>query len=81
MTVSQIREALAPHKPVSTAQLCRYLEALKIEPIGARQKPQHYPADTPNQILKHFGFGRIITLNELRAERRKAQRSRKARAA
>jgi len=71
-------------KPTSPAQLRRYIRALEIKPIGARQRPQRYPDETAGKILKHLGFeehenghrkNRIPTINQLRNERAKAQKA------
>lgn len=56
MTTKQILKAVSPLKPVSHRQLIRYLVAFNIKPLGIRQRPQQYPADTADRILKHLGF-------------------------
>jgi hypothetical protein len=56
MTATEIHEAIKPHKPVSRTQLYNYFKALKIEPIGARQRPQRFPEDSALRILVHLGF-------------------------
>lgn len=79
MTIREIKRRLAPAKPVSTASLYRYLGRLKIRPLAVRQRPQHYPADTPDKILAHLGLdagnggGRLVTMGQLRTERKKAR--------
>lgn len=56
MTVKQILEAVEPAKPMTRATLYTHLDALRIKPVGARQKPQQYPADTPGRILRRLGL-------------------------
>jgi hypothetical protein len=56
MTASEIREKVSQQKPVSRPQLYRYIKALNITPIGARQKPQRFPDDAADRILIHLGF-------------------------
>jgi hypothetical protein len=79
MTVPQIREKLSPVKPVSTPQLYRYIKVLHIEPLGARQRPQHYPEDTPQKILLHLGLttpdqkSAVVSLRHLRTQRSKTK--------
>jgi len=85
MTVQEIRKRLSPHKPVSVPTLYRYFETLHIEPVGARQRPQHYPEDAPVRIMLHLGIAvkngkpaisakldrQIVSLTRLKAERSK----------
>lgn len=57
MTTTQIRKEIhKAGKEVSHAQLYRYLAELRVSPAGARQRPQRYPEDTAERILKHLGF-------------------------
>jgi hypothetical protein len=57
LTIPQIEAALAAHqKPLSRRQVYRYLAQLNLEPIGARQRPQRYPAHTARTILTHLGI-------------------------
>ncbi len=85
MTIEQITQTVAAVKPASRRQVVRYLNALEISPVGARQRPQNYPDDAANRILKHLGLNggaqakrqastRIPSMAELRAERKKAGR-------
>jgi hypothetical protein len=69
MTVNQIHGIVRQHKPVSRTQLYNYFEALKIKPIGARQRPQRYPDDAPFRILIRLGFPRVVSLRTLKAAR------------
>jgi len=75
MTVLDIQRELKPHKRVSRAQLYNYFKALKIEPIGARQKPQRYPDNTAEKIIDYLGFPKIVSMRTLKAERKKSRRA------
>jgi hypothetical protein len=79
MTVNEIHQVVRKHKPVSRAQLYNYFEALHIEPIGARQRPQRYPDDAPIRILVRLGFPRVVSLRTLRAVRKQAANGRRTR--
>jgi hypothetical protein len=56
MTVREIHESVNQFKEVSRSQLYNYFSALKIEPIGARQRPQRFPDNSANRVLVHLGF-------------------------
>jgi len=56
MTVEQIIADLRDYKPITRRTLYKHLRALKIKPIGVRQKPQQYPDDVPKKILKRLGI-------------------------
>ncbi len=56
MTVPEILARVGEFKPVSRTQLYHYFKAVKIQPIGARQKPQRFPDDSADRILIHLGF-------------------------
>ena len=59
-------------KVVQEAQLYRYLRACEIRPMGVRQRPQNYPADSARRILAHLGINghdALVSLKKLRAER------------
>ena len=56
MTLTEIIVALAPYKPMTRDTLYKHFRALKIKPIGARQRPQHWPENTPERLLKRLGF-------------------------
>ncbi len=75
MTVLEIQRELRLHKRVSRAQLYNYFKALKIEPIGARQKPQRYPANTAEKIIDYLGFPKIVSMRTLKSVRKKARRA------
>lgn len=65
MKINEIMEAVSTVKPCSRAQVYRHIAALKIEPIGARQRPQQYPANSAQRILEHLGHAapqKIITV-------------------
>jgi hypothetical protein len=86
-TIDQILLEVRQHKPCSEIHLRRQIKALDIQPIGARQRPQRYPADAAATILRHWGIepnatngtrepkpARIVTMPELRAARERARR-------
>jgi hypothetical protein len=89
MTIHEITEAIQPHKLVSKRQVIRYMNACKIKPSGARQRPQRYPDNSANLVLVHLGIvppvrksfeadkratkAGIPSLNALRAEKKKAR--------
>ena len=73
MTIPQIRKAIRPHKKVSHSTLYNYFRRLSIEPVGVRQCPQRYPADTAARILKALG---ITTNGNHVHQRRKLSNSR-----
>lgn len=56
MRIDTILAEIRKHKTCSRAQLYTYIKALGIEPVGARQRPQRYPADTAQKVLKHLGL-------------------------
>jgi len=56
MTFEEIRKSVSKHKDCSTATMRRYIRAVGIKAIGARQKPQRYPEDSALRILLHLGF-------------------------
>lgn len=43
-------------KNIGLAHLYRLFTRLGISPSGVRQRPQQYPPDTAERILKHFGL-------------------------
>lgn len=57
MTITEIQNGLAKAgKSVSPASVYVYLSKLEIKPVGAKQRPQPYPADSLARILKHLGL-------------------------
>lgn len=56
MTIDEIHSQIARVKPVSRRHAQRFLKQLNISPIGARQRPQHYPENSAQLILQHLGF-------------------------
>jgi hypothetical protein len=56
VTVTQIMVALQPYRPMSLPTLYKHIKALKIKPLGVRQSPQIYPADTAQRILARYGL-------------------------
>ena len=73
MTIPQIHKAIRPHKRVSRTTLYTYLRRFRIKPVGVRQCPQRYPADTAARILKALG---ITTNGNHVHQRRKLSNSR-----
>ena len=47
-------------KPAHLKTVHNYLRTLKIKPLGARQRPQNYPADSAARILQHLGLAPIV---------------------
>jgi len=76
MTVQQILIRIQPQKPLSRPAVYNYLKALKIKPIGARQKPQRYPEDSADRILQHLGLPHVVTMPQLRHARSASRRTR-----
>lgn len=56
MTVEQIIHELKPVKSITRETLYVYIRRCKIKPLGIRQRPQHYPADTATRILFKLGL-------------------------
>lgn len=82
MTIEEILEEVSQRKQCSKRTLFRYLDVLDIQPLGARQRPQHYPEDSAAKVLEHLGLrdatphkpARVISVNRLLAARAKANR-------
>lgn len=91
LRIENILAAVREHKTCSMATLYRYLKSAGVEPLGARQRPQIYPNDAALKVLAHLGIvspapataaptnGKnghgLVSLTQLRAERKKARRS------
>lgn len=56
MQINEIIDAVGKFKPVKRRQVCRYLVAFKIAPLGIRQRPQQYPANSAQLILAYLGL-------------------------
>ena len=56
MTITEIVEANRPLKSLTREGLYPHLRALKIKPLGARQRPQRYPEDAAERVLLRLGF-------------------------
>ena len=57
MTILEIQTAVRPHKPMSRETVYTYLRRLRIHPVSKmRQRPQRYPEDTPQRILRALGI-------------------------
>jgi hypothetical protein len=82
MTLEQIQSDVSRVKPVSKRTLFRYIHALKIQPLGRKQRPQQYPAATPQKIIIYLGLEQeaaaVPSLPQLRAQRTKALKTRRA---
>lgn len=78
-TIDLVLLEIRRFKTCSRAQLYRYFRAAKVVPL-TRQRPALYPDDTAAKVLAHLGLsetavhGRIASMPELKAERRKARR-------
>lgn len=71
MTIAEILNEMKPVKPVSRARLYVYIDRFKIKPVSrVKQKPQHYPADTPQKILAKLG---LVTTKRNGHSKRRAQ--------
>lgn len=80
MTVPEITKEVNEVKKVTARQVYRYLHDFEIRPVspkGHRQIPQHYPDDAAARIISELGLG-VVTLNTMRAARRKSQKARAA---
>lgn len=55
-TKETLRELKKAGKKIGLVRLYELLDELNIRPVGARQRPQHYPDDTVERILNHFGL-------------------------
>lgn len=73
-TADKIHKRVRAVKPCSRAMLYIYFKRLGIKPVGARQRPQNYPDDAADRVLKHLGLeepapARIVSLKQLRSIR------------
>lgn len=59
-TIQTVLSEINRVKQVGRAQLYIYLRDLGIKPVGARQRPANYPADTTNRILTHLGISGAV---------------------
>jgi hypothetical protein len=85
-TINEIIEELKPRKAVSRMQVRRYMQRLKIKPLGCRQNPNRYPPDTSARIIRLLGLdltnghahtaddGKIVGLKKLQGVRAGARR-------
>lgn len=59
-------------RPLSRRQFYRFAKELEIQPLGTRQRPQRWPADTAIKIIVHLGLGeaapkgRIFSMAEIK---------------
>lgn len=78
MTLLEVQKKMEPKRNCSLVQVRRYVRKLGIKPIGnIRTRPRLYPDDTADRILTELGL-KLVTLTQLRAERRRAQKARAA---
>ena len=63
MTISEIQKAIKQQKKCTLRTVQRYLVQLSIKPVGIRQRPQNYPADTAERIKAHLGLGTPAGIN------------------
>jgi hypothetical protein len=56
MTVTEIQKALRPFKKVTVKQVRIYIKESGIQHLGIRQRPQNYPDDSAQVILRHLGY-------------------------
>jgi hypothetical protein len=56
MTVIQIQKALRPYKKVSLTRTRVYIKKYGIYHLGPRQRPQLYPEDSAERILRGLGL-------------------------
>ena len=78
ITLQQTLEAIKPRRPCTARTVRRWIQKLKIEPLGSmRTRPFLYPADTPARILDALGE-KVVTMGQLRAVKRQAQKARAA---
>jgi hypothetical protein len=83
--VKEILAEVRKHKNCSRPSLLAYIKHVGIEPIGRRQRPQLYPDDTADRVIKWLGFketdGKIVSLKKLQVARRKSRRPERRKAA
>ena len=78
ITFNAIVHHVQDRRPCSSRSVRRYLERLKIKPLGRlRTKPRYYPWDAPYRILDALGE-KVVTMTQLRAVKRQAQKARAA---
>lgn len=66
MTVQQIITELKPEKPISRETFYSYCRRFKIKPLGVRQRPQLYPADTVMRLRIKLGLnGRVSVSSKI----------------
>ena len=78
MTITQIHAEVSRARQVTLRQLWRWVKITGIKPLGIRQRPQQYPDDAADTILRALGLSpqpsaRIPTMKQLKAEKRKAK--------
>jgi hypothetical protein len=67
MTVQEIVGELRRYKPCSKASVYNYMRIIGIKPTGKiRQRPQHYPANTAEQIVEELGLDGVAGMMVLR---------------
>lgn len=56
MTLREVQKALRPFKKVTVWQVRNYITECHIQHLGVRQRPQQWPKETPEIILRHLGL-------------------------
>jgi hypothetical protein len=56
MTVTELQKNLRPFKKVTVKQVRIYIKECRIQHLGVRQRPQQYPDDSAEIILRHLGL-------------------------
>ena len=78
LTFQNTLEAIQERRPCSVRSLRRYMKKLRIKPLDKMQTwPRRYAPDTPARVLDALGE-KVVTMTQLRAVRRQAQKARAA---
>ncbi len=76
-TIETIRKSLSYVKPVSRNYIYTLLRRAGVGPVGIRKKPQIYPEDTPERLLRYLGLEDFPHgLTQAKEERMTASRAR-----
>lgn len=78
LTFKQTLKAITDRRPCSAGSLRRYIRKLHIKPVGTiRTRPYRFHPDAPQIILDALG-DKVVTMQQLRAVKRHAQKARAA---